>query len=288
MGLIYRLEDYGRYRDAVGAATCVEISRRGDPARSPAAWDHLAQVLDRYGAPWIAQLWTKDVRGTLALGGSLIARLRDEGTTVTAQVTVTGLAGSVWEPGVPQDVIPYLADLSDALGGPEHIAWRYDPIIPTVHTTERFARLAHEVAEQGVRRGVINFVAAPGRYHRVDHRLAPLLEGWSAGMPGYDAAWREAIARAVTIVAAGEGISLACCAESSVLAGRVPGLRPAACADGAWFAGLSGRYPWTNGAVPAAPPRGRSRPGCGCIRYFDVGDYGGWSHCCRCAYCYAG
>jgi len=81
---------------------------------------------------------------------------------------------------------------------------------------------------------------------------------------------------------AGEvGMRLSCCAESAGLAEVVPGLHRAACGDGAWFAALSGR--------DAPPVGGRgSRPGCGCLRYFDVGNYGYWSRCHRCAYCYAG
>ncbi len=281
MGLSYRLEDYAAYRAAVGAATYVDITRRSDPARRPTAWDHLREVLDAYGAPWVVQLWTKNVGGALALGAGLLERLRAEGTTLTAQVTITGLAGSAWEPLTPADTVSRLGDLARVLGGPEHITWRYDPIIPTVHEDERFARLAGEVAAQGVRRGVINFLAAPGHYRRVDRRLSDLLPGWGAGMPGYDADWTERTARALADRAAAEGISLGCCAESCRLAGQVTGLRRAACGDYGWFTALSGQYP------PVAVRRG-SRPGCGCLRYFDVGNYGGWASCHRCTYCYAG
>ena len=281
MGLCYRLEDYAVYREAVGEATYVDITRRSDPARVPAAWSNLGEVAARYGAPWVVQIWTKDVGGVLALGGELLARLRGEGTTVTAQVTATGLAGSAWEPLVPVDTTSRLGDLARALGAPAHITWRYDPIIPTVHSPDRFARLAHQVARHGVTRGVINFLAPPGRYRRVDRRLAALLPGWSAGMPGYDAAWKECTARELVDLAAAEGICLGCCAESSGLAKRVPGLRSAACGDAAWFAHLSGRLP--------SPARHRgSRPGCGCLRYFDVGNYGAWLRCHQCVYCYAG
>ncbi len=288
MGLVYRLEDYARYRDAVGEATCVDVTRRGDPARAAVVWERLHNVVERYGPPWVTQIWTKDVGGVLELGGGTIARLRGEGTTMAAQVTMTGLAGTVWEPLAPTDGVARLEDFARAIGGPEHITWRYDPIIPSVHNPERLARLARQVAAQGVRRGVINFIAPPGRYGRVDRRLALLLGGWGAGMPGYDAAWREAVAREAVGIAAAEGIALGCCAESSALARQVPGLRPAACGDCAWFASISGGMPVTSPAKPSPPRRRGSRPGCGCHPYFDVGSYGTFAQCYRCAYCYAG
>ena len=40
------------------------------------------------------QLWTKDPAGVLRRGRSLLEQLRLAGTTITAQVTITGLAGS--------------------------------------------------------------------------------------------------------------------------------------------------------------------------------------------------
>ena len=281
MGLYYRLADYARYREAVGEATYVDISRRTDPGRIPAVWANLREVVDAHGAPWVVQVWTKSVGGVLALGGDTLRALVDAGATVTAQVTMTGLAGTIWEPGVPADSVDRLGELAAILGGPDHLTWRYDPIIPTVHSIETYARLAHEVADQGVMRGVINYLAPPGRYKRVDRRLAAALPGWSGGMPGYDDAWRLAVAREAVAVAGEVGMRLSCCAESAGLAEVVPGLHRAACGDGAWFAALSGR--------DAPPVGGRgSRPGCGCLRYFDVGNYGYWSRCHRCAYCYAG
>jgi len=281
MGLAYRLSDYERYAQAVGEATYVDISRRTDPARITALWGNLRELVRTYGAPWVVQLWTKNVQGALAAGRPDLEALVERGCTVTAQLTVTGLAGSEWEPLVPPDSMEHAEDLARLIGGPEHLAWRYDPIIPTVHSVERFAALARRAADQGIHRGVINFIAPPGRYKRVDRRLGELLPGWAEGMPEYDDTWRWRVATELVTAAAEYGISLACCAESAGLAHMVPGLRPAACGDYAWFVELSGRSPRRE------PYRG-SRPGCGCLRYFDVGNYGYWGQCHRCAYCYAG
>jgi len=281
MPLVYRLSDYARYLERVGVATYVDTSRRCDPARIESVWDRLAEVVQTYGAPWILQIWTKDAAGVAEVARSEIERVMALGTTVTAQVTCTGLGGTVWEPLAPANTLREIDTLADLIGGPDHITWRYDPVIPGVHDPARFARLAHDAAQQGIQRGVLNFLAPPARYSRVDKRVAPLLSGWADGMPGYDRVWMEGTARSLVEIATTEGIDLGCCAESAWLHERVADVRPAACGDYDWFARLSGRQP------PRVAYRG-SRPGCGCLPYFDLGSYGQWARCHRCAYCYAG
>ena len=281
MGFAYRLADYGRYLEKVGDASYIDLSRRTDPARIASVWDNLDEVTRTYGPPWVLQIWTKDPAAVVRRGEELLRRLMSAGTTITAQITITGLAGTVWEPRVPTQAFALVPPLMDLVGGPEHVKWRYDPIIPTVHTLERYHRLAEQAQDLGITRGVINFVAEPGRYVRVDRRLASVLPEWGQGMPRYDVTWREAVARRLVRTAKGMGISLACCAESAELAKSVPNLQPPACGDYAWFIELSGRDP---GRVPY---RG-SRSGCGCARYYDVGNYGNWKNCHQCVYCYAG
>jgi hypothetical protein len=265
----------------VGGATYLDVTRRTDPARIGRVWDNLYAVVQSYGAPWVVQLWTKDAVGALARGGSVLRCLRRYGTTLVAQVTVTGLANTEWEPLTPPEPFAGVADLIALLGGPDHVKWRYDPIIPTLHELARFRRLARRAAALGITRCVINFIAPPGRYTRVDRRLADVLPGWAAGMPGYDEAWRAATAAQLVEEAAELGMAVATCAESAGLVTQVPGLQAAACGDHDWFVGLSGRDP---GRAPASG----SRPGCGCAAYFDVGLYGQWRQCHQCLYCYAG
>jgi hypothetical protein len=281
MGFVFRLQDYPRYLERVGEATYLDVTRRTDPARIERVWHNLSAVVETFSAPWIVQLWTKDCAGVLARGGPLLQRLQNDGTTWAAQVTVTGLSGTVWEPLTPSEPFAAVADLIALVGGPGHVKWRYDPIIPTVHQSDRFRRLAEQAAELGISRCILNFVAAPGRYKRVDARLAGVLPGWTEGMPGYDEAWRVETAAQLVEISGEFGITVAACAESAGLAGQVPGLQPAACGDHNWFVALSGRNP---GHVPTSG----SRPGCGCAAYFDVGLYGQWRRCHRCLYCYAG
>lgn len=281
MSFVFRLEDYARYLERVGEATYIDVTRRTDPARIEQVWNNLRAVIERYGVPWIVQLWTKDAAGVLARGGPLLRRLLAEGTTLAAQVTVTGLGGTAWEPLVPAEPFAGVADLIALAGGPDHVRWRYDPIIPTVHRVSRFRRLAEEAVAWGISRCVVNFVAPPGRYKRVDARLSGVLCGWNEGMPGYDDVWQAGTATQLVSVAEEVGLTVTACAESAGLVGRVPGLQPAACGDHDWFVALSGRDPGR------APARG-SRSNCGCAAYFDVGLYGQRRRCHQCLYCYAG
>jgi len=281
VGFVFRLEDYPRYLERVGDASYIDVTRRTDPARIPQVWENLRAVVDAYGPPWILQLWTKDARGALERGGPQLRRLLAQGTTVAAQVTVTGLGGSTWEPLAPAEPFAGVADLIALAGGPDHVKWRYDPVIPTLHQPDRFSSLAERATGLGLRRCVVNFIAVPGRYARVDARLSAALPGWTEGMPGYDQAWRADTAAQLAETAARLGLTVAVCAESSELVAPLLGLLPAACGDYDWFVSLSGRDP---GRVPSPG----SRPGCGCAAYFDIGLYGQWSRCHRCLYCYAG
>jgi hypothetical protein len=281
MGFVFRLEDYSLYLERVGGATYLDVTRRTDPARIQRAWENLAAVFETFGPPWIVQLWTKDVVGTLARGRALLERMLERGTTLAAQVTVTGLAGTRWEPWVPVELFGGVSELIALSGSPDHVKWRYDPIIPTVHRVDRFRRLAAQAAGLGITRCVLNFVARPGRYKRVDARLAHVLPGWAEGMPGYDQAWCSEAAEEIVAVGREMGLTVAACAESARLVGKVPDLQPAACGDYGWLVALSGRDP---GHAPTAG----SRSGCGCAAYFDVGLYGQWPRCHQCLYCYAG
>ncbi|MGD2205969.1 MAG: DUF1848 family protein [Anaerolineae bacterium] len=281
MSFIFRLEDYPRYLERVGKATYIDVTRRTDPARIGRVWGNLYAVVRAYGAPWIVQIWTKDAAGALARGGSVLRCLRRYGTTLTAQVTVTGLSGTMWEPKAPAEPFAGVADLIALAGGSDHVKWRYDPIIPTVHRLCRFRWLAERAAALGVTRCVINFVAPPGRYKRVDRRLARVLPGWADGMPGYDDRWRSDTAAQLVELAGEFGLTVAACAESAGLVERVPGLQAATCGDHDWFVTLSGRD-------PGRAPTSGSRSGCGCAAYFDVGLYGQWRRCHQCLYCYAG
>jgi hypothetical protein len=279
--LFFRLEDYERYQARVGGATYIDITRRTDPAKIERVWDNLRAVVDRFGAPWALQLWTKDLLGSIKRGRELLAHLERQGTTVTAQYTATGLFGTKWEPCNATSPFDGATQLFDLVGGPRHLKWRFDPIIPKVHSPERFRGLAEQAAALGIEQCVVNFIARPGKYKRVDHRLANELPGWAEAMPGYDDSWCLDTLSELLEIAEPFNLTLAVCAESSRLAKQLPALSSAACGDFNWFASLSNISP------VRVSSRG-SRPGCGCAPYFDVGLYGQWRRCHQCLYCYAG
>ncbi len=281
MGFVFRLENYSRYLERVGAATYLDVTRRTDPARIERVWDNLKAIIETFGTPWIVQLWTKDASGTLARGSRLLKRMLKGGATLAAHVTVTGLGGTRWEPFAPPQPFVGVAELVSLAGGPDHLKWRYDPIIPTLHRPDTFRRLAEQALGLGITRCVLNFIVPPGRYKRPDARLGDVLPGWAEGMPSYDDAWRSEHAAQIVEVARELGLTVAACAESAGLVGKVPGLHPAVCGDHNWFVALSGRNPGR------APTTG-SRAECGCASYFDVGLYGQWRRCHQCVYCYAG
>ena len=280
MGFTFALDAFPRYAERVGPATVVDVSRRTDPARIGLVFQNLGALVERFGPPWVVQLWTKDLSGTLAQGFALLAALRRAGTTLVAELTVTGLGGTLFEPRNLAAPFAGVEAFSALAGGPEHIQWRYDPIIPGIHRLERFRTLAGLARSLGIRRAVINFLVPPGGYKRADRRLAGSLAGWAEGMPGYDEPFRLDAARELLGAAREHGLRLAICAESAGLCASLDGLARAACGDHQWFESLS---------RPTARPRGRgSRPGCGCGPYFDVGVYGQWRRCHGCLYCYAG
>jgi hypothetical protein len=172
-------------------------------------------------------------------------------------------------------------NLISLAGSADHIKWRYDPVIPTVHRLDTFRRVAEQAARLGISHCVLNFLVPRGRYKRVDTRLSGKLRGWSEGMFGYDISWRAQTAAELVEASSPLGMSVAVCAESSDLTARVEGLQSAACGDHAWFAALSGHD-------PGRAPTSGSRKACGCAAYFDVGMYGQWRNCHQCLYCYAG
>ena len=280
-GRNFRLQDYAAYAARAGAATYIDCTRRTDPARVPEVWQNLRAVVDAYGPPWVVQVWTKDPRGVVRQGGALLAELRRRGTTITCQLTATGLGGTELEPRVPADALREAGELLDLMGGPAHCAWRFDPALPGLDNLARFEALAPRAAALGITRLVINFACDPGTYARVDARLARVFPFWCAGLPGIDPDWKAATARAIVARATQLGFATFCCAEGKGLRDLVPGLGPPECGSFAWFCALSGQTP------PRPRSRG-SRRGCGCADYFDVGCYGKWGACHGCLYCYAG
>ncbi|MCC8189329.1 MAG: DUF1848 domain-containing protein [Planctomycetes bacterium] len=215
--------------------------------------------------------WTKDLRN--------LVRHRDlaaEGSRFPAviQFTVTGLAGTVWEPRVPP-----LAEQAAALGELARslprgaIRWRFDPIIGSPEEVrQRF--LATKALLDDSLGGIDDVtVSFPDPYRRARERVQEAGLAWPTLTPPQQ---EEVIAAMVAAFAGPEPVKLCCEPRLNAL----PGVGSARCVDGSLFHRLYG--------LPLAdlPPDGGQRRACGCSRSTDIGSY---HQACghRCLYCYA-
>jgi hypothetical protein len=223
-------------------------------------------------------LWTKDIRNLVRhLGLSWVVR----SVPAVVQFTVTGLAGSVWEPRAPC-LSEQLGELSEvaAILPRGAIRWRFDPILPGPDVPERFRRVKGglETALGGLDGVTVSFpdpyrlaVARAGRAGLVWPRAAPaekrdIVAMMAAEFPRPDgmeeSRWRP--------------VRLCCEPELLVL----PGVGRARCIDGALFEKLYG-LPLGNLEKDAG-----QRMACGCVKSTDIGSYA--MRCPhRCLYCYA-
>lgn len=213
-------------------------------------------------------VWTKDPRNLVAHPGlrEMIARY-----PVVVQLTLTGLGGGRWEPGVPPpEVVTHaVRELRPWLPAGA-IRWRFDPILADDSVQERFLRMLELLRAAGVEPEEAT-VSFPDHYPAVRQRLTG--EGACLPFLTLDAKC-ELLARLYDV----GGIPLALCCEPSLL--RVMGTRSACCVSGALFDRL---YNTHLGGL--TKDRGQRRS-CGCVVSTDIGSY---DQCCphNCRYCYA-
>jgi len=188
-------------------------------------------------------------------------------------LTITGYPSTL-EPGSPprDQAVAQAHDVARRFS-PEHVIWRFDPVIFTAWTGQEwvasaFARLAAEL-EGATRRCYFSFVQ---RYGKVRRRLEAA--GIGATEPSL-AEQRESALRLAEI-AQGHGMTLhSCCGDVGLLGGPI---QEGHCID-----------PDVLAAVGACPgPRLRpapSREGCGCYQSIDIGAYDTCT--AGCVFCYA-
>lgn len=211
--------------------------------------------------------WTKDPRHFYAHAG---LRALVEKYPVVVQLTLTGLAGTAWEPGVPppETFRPALEFLARALP-PGAVRWRFDPILATPDLFSRLESMQALLTGCGLTLEEVT-VSFPAEYRKVMARLR------AAGLafPAVDLPARR---RIIADVMARTSLPVALCCQDALLG--VPGARRAACVDHALFNRLYGTR------FSGAPARGQ-RPGCGCGESTDIGSY---QQACGhgCLYCYA-
>lgn len=222
-------------------------------------------------------IWTKDV-------GNLVrhAALADVVARVPTMVnyTVTGLAGSVWEPGV-RPLAEQLADAAELGKRLPHgaILWRFDPIIATPDLKERFLGVKRDLDEAlgGVDQVTVSF-ADP--YRKAVERVEKAGLDWPAMPSAERPALLAFMAAEFPRPAADDAVVRLCC-EPGLLS--LPGVGMARCVDGEAFYRLYGS---ALEGLAGLDKDGGQRKSCGCMQSTEIGSYEmRCGH--RCLYCYA-
>lgn len=253
--------------------TVLSASRRTElTAHYP---DLLAHRIEEFGLHRVHTLviWSKDPRNLLR------HRRLHEVVSAIPQVfvhwTMTGLGGTLLEPGVPRPgiLLPFLPELTAWLGGPERLHWRYDPLLEVRWKNrtlgnldpEVFAGLAQEFARHGVATVHTSFATL---YPKVVRRFA------NAGLVAREPSpgQQEELLDALAERAARLGLRMLTCNH--------PGHPRKACIDGEL---LSRLHPQ---GEPCSTRRARGqRTLCGCTESYDLCHY---LRCPNgCLYCYA-
>ncbi len=175
----------------------------------------------------------------------------------------------------PDEAVTSLRELS-ALFSPDHITWRYDPIVISCITDEayhvtRFRQLVEQLAGH-VTRCCFSFAA---RYGKVERSFKRFERETGITVTDPEKGQRLELARKITDIAEESGISMHSCCGDYLLAD--PRIRKAHCIDGELLEQL---YP----SCGRAGARG-TREECGCSESTDIGRYDTCPH--GCIYCYA-
>ncbi len=174
---------------------------------------------------------------------------------------------AAFEPGLPaadQRVETFRA--LAALGGPEALVWRYDPIIfagdmDAAWHCQRFERLCRRL-QGATNQAVISFLDSYSK-----------IAGWlrRSGIRWPELPERQALAARLAQTGADYGITVTACCEAGL------NLPSAHCIDAARLSRIAGPL--------SLPPDRGQRPGCGCAASVDIGRYDSCPH--GCGYCYA-
>lgn len=246
------------------------VSRRTDmPAFYP---DLIVDRVRRSRKLEAIVFWTKDIRNFLRHRGlsETVSRVPS-----VVQYTVTGLAGTEWEPAAPplREQRAELSELRKRLPAGA-ILWRFDPVValPGEDVMERFRRVKGEMEES---LGDVGGVTAsfPDPYGHAVRRV----EGKGISWPRASLSEKVRIVEEMVACFSGVGKVRLCC-EPELL--RVSGTVMARCVDGGLFERL---YGLSFGGLEK--DKGQ-RAACGCVQSTDIGSYA--LRCGHgCLYCYA-
>jgi len=167
------------------------------------------------------------------------------------------------------------------LYGPEHIIWRYDPLVywednaglHTNYNPSDFEYLCRAAAACGVQRCYFSF-AYP--YAKLNGRFRKKFKDGRLVLKSVSE--QQAIAGELKAIADSYAIALYSCCNDSLLS--VAGIKKGRCIDGKLLNTLLGKKSVSEAKSP-------TRKDCGCTRSVDIGDYIKQPCPTGCLYCYA-
>ena len=216
--------------------------------------------------------WSKNYRPFLPI----LERVRALGFPTVFNYTITGLPHEFECHLVPtEDAIDSLLELSRTYS-PDHINWRYDPIVvssitpPDFHE-KRFAELCGRLRGH-VKRCYFSYAILYGKVERNFHRFEREHNVKMLNPPQPE---RIALARRLAEIATAHEIEMFTCCGDYLIDGRI---KKAHCVDGDVISRIYYGGKWHGADRP-------TRKECGCVESTDIGKYDTCPH--GCIYCYA-
>jgi len=202
--------------------------------------------------------------------------LKDEGYSLFFNYTITGLPG-IFEPEAPDtdESLESIRLLSSRFS-PEHINWRYDPVMVsditgTDYHLNKFESLCRSLSGY-IKRCYISF---PTNYGKVERSFKNFTERTGISLISPDINERIALAEQISAIAEKYGIKVYSCCGDYLTSGKIAKGR---CIDGEIISSISGK---DLSKLKARP----TRKECGCTESTDIGIYDSCPH--GCIYCYA-
>ena len=216
--------------------------------------------------------WSKNYRPFLPV----LQKIKELQYPVVLNYTITGLPQEFESRLVPtEDSIESLRELS-SMYSPEHINWRYDPIVlssvtPLEDHVQRFKALCNQL-EGYVKRCYFSYAVKYGKVARNFKRFEAKRQ-----VSFNDATDEERISLAnkLSAIAADHGIGMFTCCGDYLIGGNI---KKARCIDGQTISYLYYDGSWNGVKSP-------TRKECGCTKSTDIGKYDTCLH--GCVYCYA-
>jgi len=205
-----------------------------------------------------------------------LRQIKDRGYNCYFHFTITGLP-KPFEPNVIETskAIDTLKEISNMFS-PDHINWRYDPVVISDRTADEFhlktfERLASQL-EGYVRRCYFSF---PTLYRKVKRSIDRLRNEESIALSYPDKIFKINLANKLADIAQAHGITMHSCCGEYLVGDKV---HKAHCVDGDTISNLF--FDGRNKFKPNA-----SRQECGCADNTDIGAYDTCAN--GCFYCYA-